>query len=375
MHCGLPNDGWRAYRRRCGLHDSGNSATRLPRLPRGDDVGHTDTPTNEPDSRRIIDAFLDSGANFIGHRTSTPGGQSEEVVGRAIQVPAGRRRAATKGFHAHRRGPNDRGLRPQVPDPGPRRQPAPGSAPTYVDLSVPRARRLDADRGDHGPRCTASCQSGKVATRLLQLQGSQIVEAAWRPRRSTATPFISSSRRTRSSTADRGRRAPACERTPRHHDLQPTRRRGAHPAVQAGRGAAGRQPVQPPGPVRQPAHDANLDIADEVGKVAAEWVPPPRPSPSAWTLARRGVTACIIGPRTSTSTSRTWRASTSPRPSLVKPPGRRLRRPLIVSCRILALSGPGSDNIQDGLGQTEARASRPDTRRSTGRGDEGGPAR
>ena len=51
--------------------------------------GHAaDAPCNEEESRRIIDAFLDSGNNFIDTANVYTGGQSEEVVGPRDQVQA-----------------------------------------------------------------------------------------------------------------------------------------------------------------------------------------------------------------------------------------------------------------------------------------------
>ena len=47
--------------------------------------GTSDTaPTSEADARRIIDAFLDAGNNFIDTANVYTGGQSEQVVGRAV---------------------------------------------------------------------------------------------------------------------------------------------------------------------------------------------------------------------------------------------------------------------------------------------------
>ena len=44
--------------------------------------------------------------------------------------------------------------------------------------------------------------------------------------------------------------------------------------------------------------EQSLDLADEVGKVAAELGSTPTAVAIAWVLARRGVTSVIIGPRT-----------------------------------------------------------------------------
>jgi aryl-alcohol dehydrogenase-like predicted oxidoreductase len=44
--------------------------------------------------------------------------------------------------------------------------------------------------------------------------------------------------------------------------------------------------------------DRNLDIADAVGKIAAELGSTPTAVALAWVLSQRGVTSVIIGPRT-----------------------------------------------------------------------------
>ena len=51
--------------------------------------GHTNNaPTDETESRRIIDAFLDAGGNFVDTANVYVGGESEEVVGRAVKANA-----------------------------------------------------------------------------------------------------------------------------------------------------------------------------------------------------------------------------------------------------------------------------------------------
>src|SRR5579871_2798095 len=73
--------------------------------------GHSaQAPTNEQDSRRIIDAFLDAGGNFVDTANVYVGGESEEVVGRAIRGRRDEVVLATKGFGATGQGPNDTGL-------------------------------------------------------------------------------------------------------------------------------------------------------------------------------------------------------------------------------------------------------------------------
>src|SRR5579863_592686 len=64
----------------------------------------------EDEARSIIGAYLDAGGNIIDTADGYSGGQSEEIVGRAVR---GRRDAvvlATKAFLPRGPGPNDRGL-------------------------------------------------------------------------------------------------------------------------------------------------------------------------------------------------------------------------------------------------------------------------
>jgi aryl-alcohol dehydrogenase-like predicted oxidoreductase len=73
--------------------------------------GHSQTAaTREQESRRIIDAFLDAGGNFIDTANVYVGGESEEVVGRAIKARRDDVVLATKGFGPIGSGPNDTGL-------------------------------------------------------------------------------------------------------------------------------------------------------------------------------------------------------------------------------------------------------------------------
>src|ERR1039458_1978656 len=67
-------------------------------------------PCNEQEARRIIDAFLDAGNNFIDTANVYTGGQSEQVVGRAVSAKRESVVIATKGRGPQGPGPNDLGL-------------------------------------------------------------------------------------------------------------------------------------------------------------------------------------------------------------------------------------------------------------------------
>jgi aryl-alcohol dehydrogenase-like predicted oxidoreductase len=264
--------------------------------------GHgKNAPTNEADSARIIDAFLDAGGNFVDTANRYTGGESEEVVGRAIKAKRDSVVLATKGFMPIGDGPNERGL-----------------GRKYLTRALDESlRRLDTDYIDlyqcHGPdnetpidetmaTLHGFVQSGKV--RYLgcsNFAGSQIVEAQWAAEKINGTPFVSL--QPPYSLIDRKIEAdtlPACQRqglgTMVYSPLGggvltgKYKRDEAPPAdSRAGRGG---------GMGGRMLSDTGLDIADEVGKVAAEVGATSTAVAIAWLLARRGVTSVIIGPRT-----------------------------------------------------------------------------
>src|ERR1700743_2686580 len=73
--------------------------------------GHSpDAPTRESDSRAIIDAYLEAGGNFIDTANIYTGGESEEVVGRAIKSRTNALALPPKGYGPIGTGPNTTGL-------------------------------------------------------------------------------------------------------------------------------------------------------------------------------------------------------------------------------------------------------------------------
>jgi aryl-alcohol dehydrogenase-like predicted oxidoreductase len=264
--------------------------------------GHApDAPCDEAESRRIIEAFLETGANFIDTANYYTGGQSEEVVGRAIASRRDDVVVATKGAMPIGDGPNNRGL-----------------SRRYLTRALEASlRRLGTDYIDlyqcHTPDPSTPIdetmatlhgfvEAGKV--RYLgcsNFTGSQIVEAQWAAARINGTPFVSLqppySLTNRSIESDV---LPACQR----HGLGTMTYSPLGGGVLTGKYKRG---GEPPAGSRatlgaawtQHMLDApNLDIADEVGKVAAELGTTSTAVSIAWVLARRGVTSVIIGPRT-----------------------------------------------------------------------------
>ncbi|HZU71175.1 MAG TPA: aldo/keto reductase [Acidimicrobiales bacterium] len=276
--------------------------------------GTTDAPCDETEARRIIDAFLGAGYNFIDTANVYTGGQSEEVVGRAVK---GRRDSvviATKGRGPQGRGPNDVGLSrvhlTRALEASLRRL-----GTEYVDLY--QCHQPDPDTPIEETMATLDgfVRSGKVRyIGCSNFTGSQIVEAQWAAERIHGTPFTSL--QPRYSLIARDIEADVLPAATRHGlgaivysplgggFLTGKYRRGEDPggdtrlgrrmqmAAQAGQG----RPANPWAAAT--LTERNFDILDEVSKVAADLGTTTTAVSLAWLLGRRGVTSVIIGPRT-----------------------------------------------------------------------------
>ena len=280
----------------------GRSGLRVSRACLGAMMfGHTETaPTDENESRRVIDAFLDAGNNFIDTANVYTRGESEEVVGRAVKSKRDRVIIATKGFGPIGEGPNDVGLGRQylhrALDASLRRL-----GTDYVDLY--QCHRSDANTPVEETMATLDgfVQAGKVRyIGCSNWSGSEIVEAQWAAARINGTPFVSLQppyslvqRRIEEDVL------PACQR----HGLGTMIYSPLGGGVLTGKYRRGEDPPPDSRAARgsmwsRMLNDQSLDIADEVGKVAAEVGATPTAVSIAWVLARRGVTSVIIGPRT-----------------------------------------------------------------------------
>jgi aryl-alcohol dehydrogenase-like predicted oxidoreductase len=264
--------------------------------------GHSDrAPTDEVESRRIIDAFLDTGANFIDTANVYVGGESEEVVGRAIKTRRDDVVLATKGWGPIGEGPNTTGLGrkylTRALEASLRRL-----GTDYVDLY--QCHRPDADTPVEETMATlhSFVQSGKVRyIGCSNWTGSQIVEAQWAAKENGGTPFVSLQPRysltSRQIEADT---LPACQR----HGLGTMIYSPLGGGVLTGKYHKGEAPPADSraargGPwARMLEDERTLDTADAVGKIAAELGTTSTAVAIAWVLARRGVTSVIIGPRT-----------------------------------------------------------------------------
>jgi aryl-alcohol dehydrogenase-like predicted oxidoreductase len=263
--------------------------------------GHSATaPCNEDEARRIIDGFLGGGGNFIDTANRYTGGESEEVVGRAIKARRDEVVLATKGFMPIGDGPNDRGLGrkylTRALEDSLRRL-----GTDYVDVYQCHGPDADTPIGETMATLHGFVQSGKVRyIGCSNWTGSQIVEAQWAAERISGSPLISL--QPPYSLVSRGIEGdvlPTCQRqglgtmiySPLGGGVLTGKyKRGEDPPADSrfARGAMwGRM-----------LNEQSLDAADEVGKVAAELGTTPTAVAIAWVLARRGVTSVIIGPRT-----------------------------------------------------------------------------
>jgi aryl-alcohol dehydrogenase-like predicted oxidoreductase len=257
-------------------------------------------PTSEQEGRRIIDAFLDAGGNFIDTANVYVGGESEEVVGRAIKARRDEVVLATKGFGATGQGPNDTGLGrkylTRALDASLRRLDT-----EFIDLY--QCHRFDPDTPVEETMATlhSFVQAGKV--RYLGCSnwtGSQIVEGQAVAARQGWSPFVSlqpryslTSRRIEEDVL------PACERhgmgtmiySPLGGGVLTGKYRRGEDPPEGSRAARG-------GFWRNMLDEQSLDTADAVAKVAAELGTTPTAVAIAWVLSRRGVTSVIMGPRT-----------------------------------------------------------------------------
>jgi aryl-alcohol dehydrogenase-like predicted oxidoreductase len=263
--------------------------------------GHSPVaPTSEPDSRRIIDAYLEAGGNFIDTANIYTGGESEEVVGRAIKDRRDDVVLATKGYGPIGTGPNTMGLSRKylirALEASLRRL-----GTDYIDLYQCHRPDPGTPVGETMATLHGFVQSGKV--RYLGCSnwtGSQIVEAQWAARDLGGTPFISlQPRYSLNARRIEDDILPACQRqglgtmiySPLGGGVLTGKYKPGQPAPEGSRAARG-------GLWTRMLDDQSVELAVEVGKVAAEIGATPAAVALAWVLSRRGVTTVIIGPRT-----------------------------------------------------------------------------
>ncbi len=274
-------------------------------------VAHTAPWCDEPAARRIIDAFLAAGGNFIDTADNYTAGQSEEVIGRAV---TGRRDAvviATKARMPQGPGPNDRGLSRahlvRALDASLRRL-----GVDHIDLYQMHSFDRETPLEETMATLAGFVRAGKV--RYLgcsNFTGSQIVEAQWAAARIGGLPLISLqprysliSREIEDDvlpTAQRQGLGSVTYSPLGFGILSGKYRPGETPPADTRyggsmglRGEANMAEV-----ARRSLSERNLAIAGAVREVAGELETAPSTVATGWVLGRRGVTSVIAGPRTS----------------------------------------------------------------------------
>lgn len=261
-------------------------------------------PCGEKEARRIIDAFLDAGNNFIDTANVYTGGQSEQVVGRSIKEKRHSVVLATKARGAQGTGPNDMGTSrvhlQRALDASLKRLDT-----DYIDLYQMHAWDPDTPIEETMATLDSFVRSGKVRyIGCSNYTGSQIVESQWAAARQNGTPFISLQPRysllARDIEADV---LPACQR----HGLGTLVYSPLAGGMLTGKYKRDEEPAADTRFGRRGARgsmgtltDRNFEIVDEVANVAGEIGATSTAVSLAWVLTRRGVTSAIMGPRTLT---------------------------------------------------------------------------
>ena len=260
-----------------------------------------DAPCGEADALTIIDAFLAAGHNFIDTADIYTGGQSEEVIGRAIRARRDQVVIATKAFLPTGRGPNDRGLSrlhlTRALDASLARL-----GVDYVDLYQCHKPDIDTPIEETMDTLAGFVRAGKVRyIGCSEFTGAQIVEAQWAASRAGGPRFISLQPRysliARSIEVDV---LPTCARhglgtliySPLGGGMLTGKyRRDEPPAkdTRFARWAASRDIA---------AKTRNFDIVDTLLQVSAELGTNPDAVAIAWCLTRDHITSVIVGPRT-----------------------------------------------------------------------------
>jgi aryl-alcohol dehydrogenase-like predicted oxidoreductase len=268
--------------------------------------GNTDWGTDQPESQRIVDAFLDAGHNFIDTADVYNAGVSEEFVGRAIANKRDDVVLATKGYNHMGDGPNDR-----------------GSSRVHLTRALEASlRRLGTDyidlyqlhSWDHGTPIEESMatldgfvRTGKV--RYLgcsNFYGSQLVEAQWAADRQGGTPLVSL--QPQYSLIWRDIELDILPTATRHGmgvivwsplgggmlTGKYTKREDLPADGRLSRGSD----MEAEGMRMLTFTDRNFAIVAQVSQVANDLGATPTAVSLAWLLNRPGVTSVIIGPRT-----------------------------------------------------------------------------
>ena len=280
----------------------GNSGLKVSRACLGAmNFGTAGAPCEEDEARRTIDAFLDAGNNFIDTANVYTGGQSEEVVGRAVKDKRDDVVIATKARGPQGRGPNDMGTSrlhlTRALEASLRRL-----GTDHVDLYQMHAWDAETPIEETMSTLDSFVRAGKVRyIGCSNYTGSQIVESQWAAQRINGTPFVSLQPRYSLIARDIEQDVlPACQR----HGLGTMVYSPLGGGVLTGKYKRGEEPPSGSRYARRGGEMAQrvltertFQIVDAVEIAAKELEATPTAVALAWVLSRRGVTSVIIGPR------------------------------------------------------------------------------
>ncbi len=280
----------------------GNSGLKVSRACLGAmNFGTAGAPCEEDEARRTIDAFLDAGNNFIDTANVYTGGQSEEVVGRAV---AGKRDdvvIATKARGPQGRGPNDIGTSrlhlTRALEASLRRL-----GTDHVDVYQMHAWDADTPIDETMATLDTFVKAGKVRyIGCSNYTGSQIVESQWAAERVNGTRFVSL--QPRYSLIAREIEQDVLTAAQRH-GLGTMIYSPLGGGVLTGKYRRGEEPPPDSRLARRAGEMAQrlltertFAVVDAVEIAAKELETTPTAIALAWVLSRRGVTSVIIGPR------------------------------------------------------------------------------
>jgi aryl-alcohol dehydrogenase-like predicted oxidoreductase len=268
--------------------------------------GNEEWGTDEAESQRIVDAFVDAGQNFIDTADVYNAGASEEIVGRAIKAKRDDVVLATKGYNVMGAGPNDRGSSrahlTRALEASLRRL-----GTDYVDLYQLHSWDHDTPIEESMATLDGFVRAGKVRyIGCSNFFASQLVEAQWAADRLHATPLVSL--QPQYSLIWRDIEIDILPTATRHgmgvivwSPLSGGMLTGKY-AKDAELPADGRlsrgSDMEAEGMRALTLTDRNFEIVTQVETVAAELRSTATAVSIAWLIGRPGVTSVIIGPRT-----------------------------------------------------------------------------
>lgn len=285
----------------------GRSGLKVSRLCLGTmNFGNESWGCDEPTSAKIIDAFLERGHNFIDTANVYAGGRSEEIVGRAIAARRDEVVLATKGFNpSEGSGPNDRGnSRANLT------RSLEGSlrrlGTDYVDLYQVHSWDPTTPVDETMATLDSFVRDGKVRyVGCSNWLASQIVEAQTFAHRRGSAPLVSL--QPQYSLVVRDIEVDVLSTAERHglgvivwSPLAGGLLTGKHTKENSPQDSRFEK-VQP-GDIWQMLRyalftDRNFEIVAKVGEVASSLGATHTAVAIAWTIAQRGITSAIIGPR------------------------------------------------------------------------------